>query len=139
MGKGDSKGKGRERRGKGKKELDDLQVNGETQSLRRNGKGYAEGGRVWGVVWSGVAMPVVEEEKVPVRPATPAMPSVNGALDVVVKKMRNLNKKLKAIEELKEKAKRGERLEAFTHASFMECRAGVSPALQNQHITISIT
>ncbi|KAF8957747.1 eukaryotic translation initiation factor eIF2A-domain-containing protein [Flammula alnicola] len=34
------------------------------------------------------------------------------ALDAVAKKARNLNKKLKAIDELKEKAKRGERLEA---------------------------
>jgi len=34
------------------------------------------------------------------------------ALDANAKKIRNLNKKLKAIEELKEKAKRGERLEA---------------------------
>jgi len=34
------------------------------------------------------------------------------AMDAVSKKVRNLNKKLKAIEELKEKVKRGERLEA---------------------------
>jgi len=36
----------------------------------------------------------------------------DGVLDATAKKIRNLNKKLKAIEELKEKAKRGERLEA---------------------------
>jgi len=34
------------------------------------------------------------------------------ALDAIAKKIRNLNKKLKAIDELKEKASRGERLEA---------------------------
>jgi len=34
------------------------------------------------------------------------------ALDAIAKKVRNLNKKLKAIDELKEKASRGERLEA---------------------------
>ncbi|PPR05157.1 hypothetical protein CVT26_012243 [Gymnopilus dilepis] len=44
--------------------------------------------------------------------ATPTTPGVDGGLDAVAKKARNLNKKLKAIEELKEKAKRGERLEA---------------------------
>lgn len=42
----------------------------------------------------------------------PAGQAVEGALDSTAKKIRNLNKKLKAIEELKEKAKRGERLEA---------------------------
>ncbi|KAJ7700725.1 eukaryotic translation initiation factor eIF2A-domain-containing protein [Mycena rosella] len=37
---------------------------------------------------------------------------LDSALDPAAKKARNLNKKLKAIDELKEKAKRGERLEA---------------------------
>ncbi|KAF9653864.1 translation initiation factor eIF-2A [Thelephora ganbajun] len=37
---------------------------------------------------------------------------IDPTLDANAKKVRNLNKKLKAIEELKEKAKRGERLEA---------------------------
>ncbi|KIY51856.1 translation initiation factor eIF-2A [Fistulina hepatica ATCC 64428] len=44
-------------------------------------------------------------------PATPATP-VDSTLDPVAKKIRNLSKKLKAIDELKEKAMRGERLEA---------------------------
>ncbi|KIJ10832.1 hypothetical protein PAXINDRAFT_172050 [Paxillus involutus ATCC 200175] len=46
--------------------------------------------------------------------AQASVPPTPGAelLDPVAKKVRNLNKKLKAIEELKEKAKRGERLEA---------------------------
>ncbi|TFY81472.1 hypothetical protein EWM64_g2536 [Hericium alpestre] len=42
------------------------------------------------------------------EPQTP----IDGVLDPVQKKVRNLNKKLKAIDELKEKSQRGERLEA---------------------------
>ncbi|TFK24635.1 translation initiation factor eIF-2A [Coprinopsis marcescibilis] len=49
----------------------------------------------------------------PVEPETPLTSALDSAaLDAVAKKARNLNKKLKAIEELKEKQKRGERLEA---------------------------
>ncbi|OBZ75320.1 Eukaryotic translation initiation factor 2A [Grifola frondosa] len=45
--------------------------------------------------------------------SVPPTPGADGAgLDPIAKKVRNLNKKLKAIEELKEKAKKGERLEA---------------------------
>ncbi|KAJ8093350.1 hypothetical protein PM082_020207 [Marasmius tenuissimus] len=43
---------------------------------------------------------------------TPVTPGGDGSLDPIAKKVRNLTKKLKAIEELKEKSKRGERLEA---------------------------
>lgn len=42
-------------------------------------------------------------------PPTPG--AVDNSLDPIAKKVRNLNKKLKAIEELKEKAKTGDRLE----------------------------
>ncbi|CAK5279167.1 unnamed protein product [Mycena citricolor] len=42
----------------------------------------------------------------------PPTPGLDSALDPIAKKARNLNKKLKAIDELKEKSKRGERLEA---------------------------
>jgi len=45
------------------------------------------------------------------NPELPASPGADNALDPIAKKARNLNKKLKAIEELKDKAKRGERLE----------------------------
>ncbi|KIY71317.1 translation initiation factor eIF-2A [Cylindrobasidium torrendii FP15055 ss-10] len=48
----------------------------------------------------------------PPAPPVVAAPEVDEAGDAAAKKVRNLNKKLKAIEELKEKAKRGERLEA---------------------------
>jgi len=54
--------------------------------------------------------------EVPPTPAEPQSPVLDAeavaALDAVAKKVRNLNKKLKAIEELKEKQTRGERLEA---------------------------
>lgn len=43
---------------------------------------------------------------------SPLTGGLDSALDPVAKKARNLNKKLKAIDELKDKAKRGERLEA---------------------------
>jgi len=43
--------------------------------------------------------------------SVPPTPSGELSLDPLAKKIRNLNKKLKAIEELKEKVKRGERLE----------------------------
>lgn len=46
----------------------------------------------------------------------------DASLDQTAKKVRNLNKKLKAIDELKEKAKRGERLEA-TQVKKMEGEA----------------
>jgi len=44
--------------------------------------------------------------------SVPPTPGGDGTLDPIAKKVRNLSKKLKAIDELKEKAKRGERLEA---------------------------
>ncbi|THH27182.1 hypothetical protein EUX98_g7014 [Antrodiella citrinella] len=47
----------------------------------------------------------------PEEPA-PGTPGLDASLDPIAKKVRNLSKKLKAIEELKEKAKKGERLEA---------------------------
>ncbi|GLB35631.1 putative functions in the early steps of protein synthesis of a small number of specific mRNAs [Lyophyllum shimeji] len=62
---------------------------------------------------SGTSTPAVQELAVAVDAASPVTPGPDtGALDPVAKKVRNLNKKLKAIEELKEKSKRGERLEA---------------------------
>ncbi|KAI6037801.1 eukaryotic translation initiation factor eIF2A-domain-containing protein [Pisolithus marmoratus] len=45
-------------------------------------------------------------------PTTPITPKESAESDMAAKKIRNLNKKLKAIDELKEKAKRGDRLEA---------------------------
>jgi len=45
------------------------------------------------------------------EPERPVSPGADHTLDPAAKKARNLNKKLKAIEELKDKAKRGERLE----------------------------
>ncbi|GBE82835.1 Eukaryotic translation initiation factor 2A [Sparassis crispa] len=55
----------------------------------------------------------VEEPSSPVNGSVPPTPSGDGStLDPIAKKIRNLNKKLKAIEELKEKAEKGDRLEA---------------------------
>ncbi|KIL68462.1 hypothetical protein M378DRAFT_8534 [Amanita muscaria Koide BX008] len=56
---------------------------------------------------NGDAAVIVEAPASPIQAAA----SQDG-LDATAKKIRNINKKLKAIEELKEKAKRGERLEA---------------------------
>ncbi|KAF9528219.1 eukaryotic translation initiation factor eIF2A-domain-containing protein [Crepidotus variabilis] len=53
--------------------------------------------------------PTIEIEAPPLTPVTPGG---DGSLDPIAKKARNLTKKLKAIEELKDKSKRGERLEA---------------------------
>ncbi|THU92743.1 translation initiation factor eIF-2A [Dendrothele bispora CBS 962.96] len=60
--------------------------------------------------------------------ASPVTPGVDGSLDPIAKKVRNLNKKLKAIEELKEKAKRGERLEV-TQLKKMEGEAEIRKEL----------
>ncbi|KAG5636343.1 hypothetical protein H0H81_008366 [Sphagnurus paluster] len=59
---------------------------------------------------SGTNTPAVLEPVV-AEAASPVTPGLDSSLDPVAKKVRNLTKKLKAIEELKEKAKRGERLE----------------------------
>ncbi|KAK0186077.1 eukaryotic translation initiation factor eIF2A-domain-containing protein [Armillaria mellea] len=59
---------------------------------------------------------------------SPTTPTLDSALDPAAKKIRNLNKKLKAIEELKEKAKRGERLEA-TQLKKMEGEADIRKEL----------
>ncbi|KAJ7290189.1 eukaryotic translation initiation factor eIF2A-domain-containing protein [Mycena rebaudengoi] len=56
--------------------------------------------------------------------SSPLSSGIDSALDPVAKKARNLNKKLKAIDELKEKAKRGERLEA-TQLKKMEGEAEI--------------
>ncbi|KAI9451986.1 eukaryotic translation initiation factor eIF2A-domain-containing protein [Lactarius psammicola] len=59
--------------------------------------------------------------------SVPPTPGVE-ALDPVQKKVRNLNKKLKAIEDLKEKAARGERLEA-TQLKKIESEADIRKEL----------
>ncbi|KAF8507615.1 eukaryotic translation initiation factor eIF2A-domain-containing protein [Gautieria morchelliformis] len=71
-----------------------------------------------------------------VRPATPVdntsaiIPVTESAsLDPIAKKVRNLNKKIKAIEELKEKTRRGERLEA-TQLKKMDTEAEIKRELE---------
>lgn len=54
-----------------------------------------------------------EQLQTPGIPSVPPTPGGDGSsLDPIAKKVRNLNKKLKAIEDLKDKAQKGERLEA---------------------------
>ncbi|KAF9228912.1 translation initiation factor eIF-2A [Gyrodon lividus] len=69
-------------------------------------------------------------------PTQTSVPPTPGAdqLDPTAKKVRNLNKKLKAIEELKEKAKRGERLEA-TQLKKMEGEVDIRSELADLGIT----
>jgi len=64
----------------------------------------------------------------PVADSVP--PTPGDALDPVAKKLRNLNKKLKAIDELKEKAARGERLEA-TQVKKIETEAELRKELES--------
>ncbi|KAF8061786.1 eukaryotic translation initiation factor eIF2A-domain-containing protein [Lyophyllum atratum] len=85
---------------------------------------------------SGTTTPVVVQELVVnvevAEPVTPGLDS--GMLDPVAKKARNLNKKLKAIDELKEKARRGERLEA-TQLRKMEGEAEIRKELSGLGVT----
>jgi len=71
-----------------------------------------------------------------VDPTQTSVPPTPGAelLDPISKKVRNLNKKLKAIDELKEKAKRGERLEA-TQLKKMEGEVEIRKELASLGIT----
>ncbi|KDQ59846.1 hypothetical protein JAAARDRAFT_126728 [Jaapia argillacea MUCL 33604] len=66
--------------------------------------------------------------------SAPPTPGGDKALDPVSKKLRNLNKKLKAIEELKEKSQRGERLEA-TQLKKIESEAEIRKELAGLGIT----
>ncbi|KAJ3506479.1 hypothetical protein NLJ89_g6848 [Agrocybe chaxingu] len=84
------------------------QPNGQGQ--RRNNAGGKKVNGQGGIV--NLPPPVVVSPSQPEAEAAPVTPGIDSALDPAAKKARNLNKKLKAIEELKEKQKRGERLEA---------------------------
>ncbi|KAI0695088.1 translation initiation factor eIF-2A [Cerioporus squamosus] len=97
----------------------------EKRGRKRKGAKDKEGGKKDGVAKKdgaeGSTLPSIE---IPANGNGDAEPAVNGAssvpptpgadlgLDPIAKKVRNLNKKLKAIDELKEKQKKGERLEA---------------------------
>ncbi|KAG7453195.1 translation initiation factor eIF-2A [Guyanagaster necrorhizus] len=122
---------------------------GEKKSSRKRNKGAKRDGEEKGkkdagdvdsgrpsldVSVSGKANGKVNVEAAPPPPqvivdvASPVTPTLDSALDPAAKKIRNLNKKLKAIEELKEKAKRGERLEA-TQLKKMEGEADIRKEL----------
>ncbi|CAA7260971.1 unnamed protein product [Cyclocybe aegerita] len=84
--------------------------NGQQGQRRNNNTGGKKVNGQGGIV--NLPPPVVISPSQPEAEAPPVTPGVDSALDPAAKKARNLNKKLKAIEELKEKQKRGERLEA---------------------------
>ncbi|KAI0081480.1 translation initiation factor eIF-2A [Panus rudis PR-1116 ss-1] len=70
----------------------------------------------------------------PANGSVPPTPNDANGLDPIAKKVRNLNKKLKAIEELKEKARKGERLEA-TQIKKMDTEAEIRKELAGLGIT----
>ncbi|PSR79531.1 hypothetical protein PHLCEN_2v6992 [Hermanssonia centrifuga] len=71
----------------------------------------------------------------PTNGSVPPTPGADGGiLDPIAKKVRNLNKKLKAIDELKEKANKGERLEA-TQLKKIETEAEIRKELAGLGIT----
>ncbi|RDB19482.1 Eukaryotic translation initiation factor 2A [Hypsizygus marmoreus] len=78
------------------------------------GKGGEEGPAPLEIAVNGLGKTAIAEPQEPlvVEAVSPITPGPDSSLDPVAKKVRNLSKKLKAIDELKEKAKRGERLEA---------------------------
>lgn len=84
------------------------QGQGQGHRQRQDGRGKKSNGG--GVI--NLPPPVIIAPTPEVDISTPVTPGGDSALDPAAKKARNLNKKLKAIEELKEKQKRGERLEA---------------------------
>lgn len=99
-----------EQEGGGPAGVDVNAANGYHQPSRGGANGNAKGkGRVPN---SGAPTPPQASTPAIVEPETPEPALDSAALDAIAKKVRNLNKKLKAIDELKEKQKRGERLEA---------------------------
>ncbi|KAF9463413.1 eukaryotic translation initiation factor eIF2A-domain-containing protein [Collybia nuda] len=107
----------------------EIEVNGNANTnANTNGK---EGGKKVNGAKNHVAVP---EPVVVAEAQSPVTPGLDSSLDPVAKKVRNLNKKLKAIDELKEKAKRGERLEA-TQLKKMEGEAEIKKELAGLGVT----
>ncbi|PCH38525.1 translation initiation factor eIF-2A [Wolfiporia cocos MD-104 SS10] len=113
--------------------------NAEPRGRKRKGKKDGQGGAggaggAGGVGAEDSPRPSVEVNGVPEEVASPTngfvpqTPGADGGLDPIAKKVRNLNKKLKAIDELKEKAKKGERLEA-TQIKKIETEADIRKEL----------
>lgn len=131
-GKGNKKKKGGKKEGEDGRGSLEIQVNGLENGQGRGGPNQPQGQGRGGKETNGVSAapspaPAVTEVETP--PTTPG-PGLDSALDPVAKKIRNLNKKLKAIDELKEKAKRGGRLEA-TQLKKIEGEADIRKELQN--------
>ncbi|KAF7353882.1 Eukaryotic translation initiation factor 2A [Mycena venus] len=102
----------------GRPSIEVTPVNGEAAP---NGTGKLHNGNANGTLY-------IPPPDLAVDGESPLTSGLDSALDPVAKKARNLNKKLKAIEELKEKAKRGERLEA-TQLKKMEGEAEIRKEL----------
>ncbi|KAF5318153.1 hypothetical protein D9619_012117 [Psilocybe cf. subviscida] len=86
--------------------------NGQNQRRHQNGNATPNGGAAPPPPTPPVVVSAPEPDAQDAGAEVPLTPGADNALDALAKKARNLNKKLKAIDELKEKAKRGERLEA---------------------------
>ena len=155
-GKGNKKKKGGKREGEDGRGSLEIQVNGLENGQGRGGgpnqsQGQGRGGKKTngaGAAPVPAPAPPVAEAETTTTPTTPG-PGLDSALDPAAKKIRNLNKKvclsllplycatsdildfqLKAIDELKEKAKRGERLEA-TQLKKIEGEADIRKELEN--------
>jgi len=118
--------------------------------IRNGGDQDKRGRKKKGTKKDGATSPGVEEPRPsieivtngePELPQTPGIPSVpptpggdSSVLDPIAKKVRNLNKKLKAIEDLKDKAQKGERLEA-TQLKKIDTEAEIRKELASLGIT----
>ncbi|TFK35523.1 eukaryotic translation initiation factor eIF2A-domain-containing protein [Crucibulum laeve] len=129
--KGKKDGEKGEEGGEGRPPLE-VVVNGEGR--QQSGKGNKKANGVQAVPAPAPAPAPVPAPVTIIEVETPTTPGLDSALDAVAKKVRNLNKKLKAIDELKEKAKRGERLEA-TQLKKMDGEAEIRKELAGLGIT----
>ncbi|KAH6899207.1 eukaryotic translation initiation factor 2A [Coprinopsis sp. MPI-PUGE-AT-0042] len=99
---------GEEGQGQQPPNVDVNAANGQARGGKGKGRGVNGNANGGGGGSPGIPTPAPVAE--PETPATAGV--VDPALDAIAKKARNLNKKLKAIDELKEKQQKGERLEA---------------------------
>ncbi|KAI0344965.1 translation initiation factor eIF-2A [Trametopsis cervina] len=114
--------------------------NNDQEKRGRKRKGAKDGPKKEGGPVEDVGRPPVEIQVNGFAPPPPGLesvpptPGIEGGLDPIAKKIRNLSKKLKAIEELKEKSQKGERLEA-TQVKKIETEADIRKELAELGIT----